>query len=63
VAGRVVQIAGDPGSLLGDGEQALALRVLLGAQRTLSELGDLLAPQPRSLPGEPGDRPGETNVD
>ena len=35
VAGGVVQIAGDPGAFLGDGEQPLALGLPLGAQGAL----------------------------
>jgi hypothetical protein len=63
VAGGVVEIAGDPGALLGGGEQALALHLPLGAQGAFSELGQLLAPQARSLASEPGDGPRETGME
>ena len=57
VPGGVVQVAGDPPALLRDGEEALPLRIALGAQRPLLELGHPLAPQPRTVPGEPGAAP------
>src|SRR5262245_666157 len=53
VAGRVVEVAGDPGALLDGGELALALRLPLDARGPLTELGELLAPQPRPLAREP----------
>jgi hypothetical protein len=62
VTGRVVEITGDPGALLGHGEQALALGLPLGAQGTLPELGELLASQAGSLASEPGRDPGKTGM-
>src|SRR5215207_1162359 len=62
VAGRVVEVAGDPGALLGDGEESLTLSVPLGAQGAVPELGDLLAPQAGSLASEPGSGPGKAGV-
>jgi hypothetical protein len=62
VAGSVVEVAGDPGALLGDRQATLALRLALGAEGALSKFGEVLAPKARSLAGEPGDRPGEPCV-
>ena len=59
VAGGVVQVAGDPGALLGGRQAALALGLALGAQRALLELGHPLAPQPRAVAGQPGAAPDQ----
>ena len=57
VPGRVVQVAGDAHALLRGGEPALALGLSLGVPGALLELGDPLASQPGTVPGEPGGRP------
>jgi len=57
-----MEVAGDPGALLGYREATLALRLALGALGALLELSDVLSPQARSLAGEPRDREGEPAV-
>jgi hypothetical protein len=59
VSGGVVEVAGDPGPLLGHRQAALPFRLTIGAESALLQLGDLLAAQTGSLAGEPRDRPGE----
>ena len=51
---RVVQVAGDARALLGGGQTALALGLLLRAARPLLQRLDALAPQAGPLAGEPG---------
>jgi hypothetical protein len=63
VAGGVMEVAGNADPLFCDREPALPLRLALGALGTLLEVGDLLAPQPRSFAGEPGDREGKSAVE
>ena len=67
VAGRVVEVAGDAGALLGDREAAFALGVPLRSQRALLQLGDAraalaepVADHPRAAPNE---RSGEERDD
>ncbi len=57
VAGRVVQLPGDPGALLGGGEPALPFGVALGAPGAFLQLGELVATQPGPVTGDI--RPGE----
>ena len=59
VCRRVVQVACDPGALLGEREAAILERVPLGLDRALLELLDLLPPQARALAGEPRQGPHE----
>jgi hypothetical protein len=62
MAGGVVQVAGDPGALLGHGEQALAFGVPLSADGTCSEFSHLRPPQAGAFTGKPGHGPGETGM-
>src|SRR5262249_62326299 len=63
VSGGVVEVAGDPGALVGDGEAALALSLTLGTDRTLLQLGDMRAPEASPLAREPRHGPGQTGVE
>ena len=62
VTGGVVQVAGDPGALLGGGEAPVALGIALVAQSALLELGELRAPQPRAFAGKPRDAPQQDRL-
>jgi ABC-type multidrug transport system ATPase subunit len=59
VAGGVVEVAGDPGALLGSGQAAFAFRLALSPQGALLERGHALAPQPRAVAREPRRRPDD----
>ncbi|MBB6553585.1 hypothetical protein HD593_008380 [Nonomuraea rubra] len=55
--GRVVQVTGDTGTFLRGGQQPFLLGLAFRPHGPLLKLGDLLAPQPRPLAGEPRHRP------
>jgi hypothetical protein len=62
VAGGVMEVAGDPGALLGGREATLAFARALRIESALPELRDVRAAQARALAGEPRDGPGEAGV-
>ena len=57
VAGRVVEVAGDAGALLGGCEAALALGLPLGARDAFHKLCETRAPLPETVAEDPGAAP------
>src|SRR6266511_1072834 len=63
VAGGVVEVAGDPGPLFGDGEATLALSLALGDESALPQRCDPLAAKAGPLTREPRDGKVDARVE